>query len=199
MKDQSKVIPSCICRMFCSGSFLCGENMSTLDNVDDIERPPPTPVPESLHIVQQRERNLFAILKNLQLERKDQLFAALKSVHDSSHLYHAQWRELDPRDHFIEKSYDMVRRYEANGLQLDGYGCWLFKKILVGAKHRLSDCARYPASDILELIMRIMLEHKTYLTCRIILTEVVAHSPPLFGLFCTIGMYYIRSCYYGHI
>ena len=186
---ESRVIPSCNCRMFCSGSFLCGENMSVPDDVDQNARPQISCVVQPSLEVQQKERNLCTVLNNLQLDRRDQLFVALKSMRNSSHIYHIQWKELDPNDCFIEKSYDMVRRYEANGLQLDGFGCWLFEKVLVGAKHRISSCTRYPPSDILELILRIMLEHKAYLTCRNILTEVVSDLPPLFGLFCSIGMY----------
>ena len=135
------------------------------------------------------ECSLNSILNNLPVSTRNDLFDILKSLHDSSHIYHNQWGALHPNDGFIEKSYELVRRYESNGLQLDGYGCWLFEKVLVRARHRISECTRYPPSDILELTLRIMLEHKCFLSCKNILVEVVADSAALFKEICLIGEY----------
>jgi hypothetical protein len=132
--------------------------------------------------------SLISVLRKLSCDSKNTLFQNLKDLHDFSHIYHNQWKDLVVEDNIIEKSFDIVRRYEANGLQLDGYGCWLLEKVFATARHRITDCHRYPPSDILELVLRIMLEHKVYLGMKNALVEIVSTSPDLFELFCTIGL-----------
>jgi hypothetical protein len=127
------------------------------------------------------------ILSQLPENDRRQLFLTILGVRSAGHVYLNKWNEADVDSSVLDRIVDIVRRYESNGLQLNGYGCWLLERIIVRTSIKISDSAKYSEASILELILRIFLEHPVYNTCVSMLYAIVRRSDGAFTNLCQIG------------
>lgn len=99
-------------------------------------------------------------------------FEKLLSLTSEQHRYLDQWKKLNVDPQTLEKVVDIIRRFEANGLQLEGKGVWVllmcFKYCYNGDK-----LAKETQTSLVETLIRIALEHSVYVDCIEILQYVV--------------------------
>mmetsp|Transcript_22438 Transcript_22438/g.32725 ORF Transcript_22438/g.32725 Transcript_22438/m.32725 type:complete len:1238 (+) Transcript_22438:101-3814(+) len=163
-----------------TSSSECGKDMSIVSSGRDC-------IPQNL-LCNGEPDSLINILKTLPVNDRPSLFHTLQGIHRQSHIYHNQWSLFEPDPELLERAIDLMRRYEANGLQLNGYGCWLFERIVVASRHRLDSSLVYPEDSILNLVLRILLEHTTHVSCVLILHEAIRQNPESFKKLCDIGV-----------
>lgn len=77
----------------------------------------------------------------------------------------------------LDLLFELLKKYEINGLQLNGLGCWLFERFIVLTKCPLSQSLKYSDEIIIEVILRILLEHSIPLVCISILNEIIVQNP----------------------
>lgn len=130
--------------------------------------------------------NLADVLHRLP-GRRDELLRVLHSIDTSQHLYLNQWRDVIIHPDVLTNVESLIRRFELNGLQLHGYGCNLLAKILSSDISHL-DTFQYNYSNLIELLLRILLEHKKYVMITYILSILCHDRPKHFIELCTIGI-----------
>lgn len=132
-------------------------------------------------------KTLQAYLLSCLSNDKMNLFLSLSSLRASSHLYYTQWNHLkDEIPDLLDQIFDLIRKYEINGLQLHGLGCWLFEKIIRDSKYQIQQ-TKYSEEIILEVILRILFEHPIPTICQEILIEALRQNPSAIYLICKIG------------
>jgi hypothetical protein len=102
-------------------------------------------------------------------------FKKLLSLTIEPHLYLDQWKTLDVSVITLEKVIDIVRRYEENGLQLEGKGVWLLLMCLKYC-YNPAPTDKLPKDSqisLVETLIRIALEHSVHLQCTEILQYIV--------------------------
>lgn len=135
-----------------------------------------------------REKNLPAIIDTLSLNDRALLYAELRDLHSNGHFYHHQWRPLRAsHPELLDLSFEILRKYESNGLQLHGYGCWFFEQVVVSVGLPLSSSQKMSPDQMLEMILRVLLEHRTFLSCSQVLTKLCTDEPKYFESICEIG------------
>ena len=70
------------------------------------------------------------IVNSIQNDNPIKLLNRIMKVYTQSHLYLNQWKALRVDNECLKRIIGVLRRYEANGLQLDGKGLWLFTMLL---------------------------------------------------------------------
>ena len=134
------------------------------------------------------EKNLATIINTLSLNDRALLYGELRDLYSNGHVHHHQWPPLlTSHPHLLDTAFEILRKYESNGLQLHGYGCWFFERVVVSAGHSLSSSQKMTADQMLEMILRVLLEHKTYASCSQILSKLCADEPKYFRSICEIG------------
>lgn len=134
------------------------------------------------------EKDLATIINTLSLNDRALLHSELRGLHSNGHIYHHQWQPLlMSHPCLLDTSFEILRKYESNGLQLHGYGCWFFERVVVSVGHPLSSSQKMTAEQMLEMILRVLLEHKTFASCNQILAKLCDDEPKYFGKICEIG------------
>jgi hypothetical protein len=139
-------------------------------------------------------KTLDSILLNFPLHDRGQAFQILKCIRRQAHQYYDKWKTLNKSD-CLNLVIDILRRYEANGLQLGGYGCWFFERLVLESHLMLDTSSKYSEDSIIELLLRMLLEHDCYTNCISILSASIKLSPPRFRSICDIGNIHPLCCF----
>jgi hypothetical protein len=160
--------------------------------------------PRSLNPAVLTKKDLHEAIASLPFGNAEELFFALRDLFKLSHLYHADWATLSVDTHLIHQVVDSIRRYEANGLQLNGDGVRLLYKVVSGGSHSNSinnitsnSCSSprplRPAGlqvlsehGVIELLLRLTLEHTVRDVCIALLDAVVQQDVAVFAKTCDI-------------
>jgi hypothetical protein len=121
------------------------------------------------------------------MHNRDALMVCLREVLQLSHLYVADWRALQVEPALIYRVVDLIRRFESNGLQLNGDGIRILHKLAESAAYVPAVMAALADPPVLELLLRLSLEHPVYDACLAVLGLVVAHAPPALVRICEMG------------
>ena len=138
------------------------------------------------------EEQLEVLVKSLPLGNRAELYQQLRHIRRKGHLFHHQWRGLkETLPDLVDTSFEVLRKYESNGLQLSGQGCWFFEQVVVSVGLSLSCSKKFTEEQMLEMILRVLLEHKTYPSCCHVLFKLCVDEPKHFISICEIGEYYL--------
>lgn len=107
---------------------------------------------------------LYQLLSTLSpnITRNDLYFLFHKII-VQGHLYHSQWQNLPLQSQIFDLLIQLIQKYEANGLQLTGYGVMILERLLVEGNCTFTMSSKYSLDTILEVLLRILLEHPIYL------------------------------------
>jgi hypothetical protein len=142
-------------------------------------------VPQNINIDTNYD-DLEVILRDLPLNDRALLSTKLTRIYVNGHIYHNQWENFKFQSILLENVVDMVQKYESNGLQLHGHACWILVKLIDISPNLLSS-TRHSEQIILELILRIIVEHSNHITLITIFRRLVDHDPTKFSMICKIG------------
>lgn len=140
--------------------------------------------------IMDRKKDLSAVLLRLPTNNHDALMTVLRDILQLSHLYVEDWKELHVDAPLVLRVVDLIRRYESNGLQLHGDGVRLLHKLTLNASSSHSDPTVMNAlleSPVIELLLRLALEHPVYDTCLEVLRLYIARELPTLIRICEIG------------
>ncbi len=99
-------------------------------------------------------------------------FEKIVSLTTEPHRYLEQWKNLNVDPPTLEKIIDIIRRFEANGLQLEGKGVWVLHMCFKYCYNQ-EKLSRETQISLVETLIRIALEHSVYVQCIEILQFVV--------------------------
>lgn len=143
---------------------------------------------EQLVLVPLEAPSLESLINSLSLNNRSSLFEELRNIYRDGHLHHRHWSALkDTHPHLLDTSFDLLRKYESNGLQLHGYGCWLFEQVIVAVGLPLECSEKQTPDQVLEVVLRVLLEHACYARCALVLHSVCSATPEHFSRLCDIG------------
>ena len=101
-----------------------------------------------------------------QVESRQKIVNTLSSICVQGHYYHAQWKALTAVDpQLVDVMVVIVKRYEANGLQLNGLGIWLFDMISQYCWQDESVVEKMTQTSVIDILLRVGLEHRVHMTC----------------------------------
>jgi hypothetical protein len=106
----------------------------------------------------------------------------------SDHLYHSQWEQLENQPQLFDTILHIIIKYEANGLQLHGDGVHLLQRLLSHGNYSFSSSMKFSINQILEILLRILLEHPIYLICLEILWKEMKKDETIFRKLCSIAI-----------
>lgn len=136
-------------------------------------------------------RSLETIINDLALNDRSVLHDQLRELHRNGHIYHSQWPSLkESHPDLVATSFEVLRKYESNGLQLRGYGCWLFERVVVSVGLTLpvtDGNTDSESSRMLEMLLRVLLEHKTISICSLVFWRLCSDDHRCFATLCDIG------------
>lgn len=92
-------------------------------------------------------------------------FSKLLTLNIEPHTYLQQWKDLDVALDTIEKVIDIIKRYEANDLQLRGKGVWLLSMCLKYCYHKTEKLSKEAQISLVETIFRITMEQHIHIEC----------------------------------
>lgn len=154
---------------------------------------------------------LFSSLKLF--SDKNSLLNTFTLLKSNQHLFHSQWFSLFERfPNLFEISFELLQKFEINGLQLHGLGCWFFHQILTTSSSfstssspsfasssspslsssplpiiSIHNSQKYSPEVIIELLLRILLEHPVSNICISIFSEILKYKSDAVMLICQIG------------
>jgi hypothetical protein len=174
---------------------ILSENLSFESSslISDILSTVPSNNPNNLIKEEEGLKNIEDILLNKLLalmipNEKNKLFSFLNSIRIATHLYYDQWKDINEKiDDILDISFEILRKYEINGLQLNGLGCWFFSQVVRIGKCQINKSKKYSEEIILEVILRIFFEHPVATLCQGILIEALKQNPSAIFLICQIG------------
>lgn len=166
-------------------------------------------VPQGLDSSALAKRDLHEAVAALPFGNAEELFYALRDLFKLSHLYHADWAALSVDSHLIHQVVDSIRRYEANGLQLNGDGVRLLYKVVSCGSGGKTSSANSSSSEpkdaiatlcpvgiqvlsehaVIELLLRLALEHTVRDVCIALMESVVQQDASIFTKICDICKY----------
>lgn len=122
---------------------------------------------------------------------KNYLIQSLTLIRSHEHLYYSQWIEFSKHhSNLFDLTFELLKQYEINGLQLHGLGCWFFYQIFHLSNLNLLHSSKYSKEIIIELLLRILLEHSSVATlCIAIFTEIIKNNPECVQIICQIGKF----------
>lgn len=133
---------------------------------------------------------LGALISSLSLNNRANLIEQLGHIRRNGHVYHCQWKQLKKsHPHLLDTSFDILRKFESNGLQLSGHGCWFFEQVVVSVGLTLKSSLKFGEDQMLEMILRVFLEHKTFSNCCQVLSRLCIDDPTYFKTVCDIGRF----------
>ena len=137
-----------------------------------------------------RKEDLQMVLARLPSHNRDLLMVNIHDVLKLSHLYVEDWKALAVDAALMARVVDVIRRYECNGLQLNGEGVRLLLKIAIHSNTNSSAQVVASLSDpsVVELLLRLAMEHPVYDNCLAVLDVAIRAEPTLLARVCEIGM-----------
>lgn len=149
------------------------ENESSHDTVSSEPEPPKT---------------LESLITALSLNDRSRLCDELNYINRNGHIYHHQWPALKiSHPKLLDTSFDILRKFESNGFQLHGIGCWFFERVVVSVGLGIDGSMKQSPVQILEMLLRVLLEHPCYHRCVMVFHSLCAATPELFETICDIG------------
>lgn len=145
------------------------------------------------HILNDKFENLESLLRNISSTDPTALVSELQKIRVSSHLFFNQWKSLAVDPTLVQKFIDIVQKYESNGLQLYGLGCWVLEKLLKLAP-QLIGSTKYSETYILELTLRIIVEHTNHNTFISVFSCLVSYKSEFLRNICQIGNVFLFFC-----
>ena len=132
--------------------------------------------------------SLETIIDTLSLNDRSTLYDQLRNIFCNGHMYHHQWQALgSTHPHILDTSFEILRKFESNGLQLHGYGCWFFEQVIVSVQQPLHSSQNMTEEQMLEMILRVLLEHNSFLSCVQIISKLCSDELKYFNNICEIG------------
>lgn len=135
----------------------------------------------------------------LQKDNPITLLPKLININNKSHKYLKDWKNIIINIDIIKNIILIVRRYEANGLQLSGKGLWFLSMILLYCNNNENNQIKfndYIHNILFDTILRVLCEHNVYYICTSLLTSYTEKLQiPLIKIFET-GKHYYH--YYHH-
>lgn len=120
-------------------------------------------------------------------------FSKLLSLNIEPHTYLRQWKELDITLETIEKVIDIIKRYEANDLQLRGKGVWLLSMCLKYCYHKTEKLPKDSQISLVETLFRITLEQHVHVECveilQLVLDKMELSAKEIFAVGRLISVY----------
>lgn len=115
-----------------------------------------------------KENEVYDVINLIRKGNPVDSYVKIAKIASQAHLYLNQWKHLHIDIDCLKQIIGIIRRYEANGLQLDGKGLWLLSMILEYA------CANVTVDDatlivLFDTLLRIAVEHVTHSLCTSIL------------------------------
>lgn len=150
------------------------------------------------------------LLNNLPKNDRIKLCSKLTNIFISEHLYFNEWKNIKINNKIFECVIEIIKKYETNELQLNGYGCLLLNRIIIYSNYHLNseNCENNnnttlttnnnnnttnnnnnnntDNNNVIELILRILLEHSIYLVCIEILWIEMKRDSNIFLKLCNI-------------
>lgn len=127
-------------------------------------------------------------------------FSKLLSLNIEPHTYLQQWKELDVALDTIEKVIDIIKRYEANDLQLRGKGVWLLSMCLKYCYHKTEKLPKEAQISLVETLFRITMEQHIHLECveilQLILEKMDLTPKEVFAVGKLFSSVYLLLCSY---
>lgn len=149
-----------------------------------------------------RETNIMALKKDLAqtlsrlpVHNRDLLMVSLNDLLKLSHLYCDDWRRLEIDVPLVSRVVDLIRRYESNGLQLHGDGVRILNKIADHSRGNEDLLMALSEAPVVELLLRLALEHPVYDACLAVLDIVAETVPAVLGRICDIGTASVFPCW----
>eukprot|EP00603_Paraphysomonas_imperforata_P015397 CAMPEP_0114478772 /NCGR_PEP_ID=MMETSP0104-20121206/16173_1 /TAXON_ID=37642 ORGANISM="Paraphysomonas imperforata, Strain PA2" /NCGR_SAMPLE_ID=MMETSP0104 /ASSEMBLY_ACC=CAM_ASM_000202 /LENGTH=1399 /DNA_ID=CAMNT_0001654005 /DNA_START=55 /DNA_END=4255 /DNA_ORIENTATION=- len=135
-----------------------------------------------------QRKSLESMIDSLTLKDRSSLYIELRNIYRNGHFYHHEWPTLKTsHPHLFDTSFDLLRKFESNGLQLHGYGCWFFQQVVVSVGLHMDDSDKVKTNQVLEVVLRVLLEHSCYTRCVQIFHTLCESQPERFGRLCEIG------------
>jgi hypothetical protein len=139
--------------------------------------------------------SLLAFFPSLKLfSDKNYLYNTFSLIKSHQHLYHSQWLSLiETIPNLFEISFELLQRFEINGLQLNGLGCWFFHQIISFSSSSslllssILNSKKYSPEVIIELLLRILLEHPVSNDCISIFSQILKYKKDTVMVICQIG------------
>lgn len=138
-----------------------------------------------------RKEDLQLALARLPSHNRDLLMVNIHEVLKHSHLYEADWKALTVDAALMARVVDIIRRYECHGLQLNGEGVRLLLKIAMHSRDTPQVVASLSDPSVLELLLRLAVEHPVYDNCLAVLDVAIQADPVLLVRVCEIGKMFI--------
>lgn len=110
-----------------------------------------------------------SIIHSLQSENPITMLPRISKIYMHSHLYLNQWKSLEINIDVLKNIISIVRRYEANALQLHGKGLWLLSMILQYTCNKI-EFNDFIHKMLYDTLIRIAVEHPVHFVCTSILT-----------------------------
>lgn len=133
------------------------------------------------------KHDLSQTLSKLPVNNKDLLMVCVNDVLKLSHLYCADWKLLSPDAPLVSRVVDLIRRYESNGLQLHGDGVRLLTRLAEAFALDASVTSALSEPPVVELLLRLALEHPIYPACLAVLDVATAANGMLVKRISEIG------------
>ena len=138
----------------------------------------------------------------LQKDNPITLLPKLININTKSHKYFKYWKNIIVNIDIIKNIILIVRRYEANGLQLSGKGLWFLSMILSNCNTNENNQIKfndYIHNILFDTILRVLCEHNVYYMCTSLLTSYTEKLQiPLIKIFETGKLNYHYHHHHNH-
>ena len=138
----------------------------------------------------------------LQKDNPITLLPKLININTKSPKYFKYWKNIIVNIDIIKNIILIVRRYEANGLQLSGKGLWFLSMILSNCNTNENNQIKfndYIHNILFDTILRVLCEHNVYYMCTSLLTSYTEKLQiPLIKIFETGKLNYLYHHHHNH-
>lgn len=174
--------------MLCGGMTSSRSNVVNHSNIEDLRIESPVDVVECMEVdIIDMKKDLHAAMAGLATQSRDDLFVTLREILQLSHLYYLDWQHLQVDSALVHTVVDIIRRYESNGLQLHGDAIRLLLKLATSHVHSKVILSTLSDQSVIELLLRLTLEHPVYEICLAVLGVIVAADDFVFSKICDMG------------
>ena len=133
-----------------------------------------------------KKKILANVLSTLPVHNRDELYMIIRDILRQSHVYYYDWQDIKVGIQLIGTVVDIIRRYDLNGLQMNGDSLKLLYQ-LASVSSSTVITASLSDNSVIELILRLLLEHPIYDICICILDIIISSSTEPTILFSHIG------------
>jgi hypothetical protein len=147
--------------------MLCGRmSRGTADDMDVLEV-------RELNI-NDMKIDLKQTLMKLPINNREELYMLLRNIFQYSHIYYSEWKDIVIDTHVVHEVVNIIRRYESNELQLHGDGVRLLYQLSTVTSNKHAIIQVLSDASVIELLLRLLLEHPIYGICISILDQIVS-------------------------